>query len=116
MKHNTQQLEAQLPESVRLHVVHLRPTGKHPIPKRQMKGKKWITIAKIIDKETNVVLSEGKAYCSKRDVPSRRLGRRIAVGRAMTNLTENMDALELMKDLGLVEEFKGLFDEYNSEV
>lgn len=52
----------------------LKRIGKHPT--------KYVTIASLFD-PSNVLLGQGKAVCSTNDSPCRRIGRQIAIGRAM---------------------------------
>ena len=59
--------------------------------RRERHGHKFVTITKIFDDEGNL-LAEGKAYCSRRDNPSRKLGREIADGRAWKKLEESRRA------------------------
>lgn len=69
----------EVPEGMRIKVVHLHEGNSSS---RLRKGKKYRTIARLIDNEDRVV-SEGEALCGPRDVPSKQLGREIATGRCL---------------------------------
>lgn len=61
---------------------HLTPANS---TKRERQGKKWKTVATIRDTYNNVTAT-AEAWCSRRDVPNRKLGREIAIGRAIRKL------------------------------
>lgn len=48
----------------------------------------YMTLARIYDRNSNMLLTEGRSYCSERDNPCRQTGRAVAVGRAMRNLAK----------------------------
>lgn len=50
---------------------------------RYHKGKKWVTVAKLYVRATGELASWGQSICSPRDNPNRKIGRAIAVGRAL---------------------------------
>lgn len=54
--------------------------AKHKI----RKGAKYATQARVVDLDTGDTLAEEWAFCSDLDVPSRRQGRFISVGRLVT--------------------------------
>lgn len=70
--------EQSIPEELQVHVVHLHEGNS---TRRQRKGRKYATLAKLIG-PTGDVVSEGVAYCSTNDSPRRDIGRQVAVGRA----------------------------------
>ena len=69
--------ESMIPKSMRVHVRYLTER-RDPLCMHR-----WITIAKLLDNETDAVLAEGVSMCSQLDNPSRKIGRAIAVGRAL---------------------------------
>ncbi len=78
--------EANVPEHLRVHVVYL---FKGRLSKNQLKkiGKTntgYVTIAKLFTREGGRLVAEGRASCSQTDNPSRKVGRAVAVGRALT--------------------------------
>lgn len=74
-------VEANVPVECSLRVVHLHEGNSS---KRQRRGASFLTIAKLIDHQGEVV-SIGYAQCRSTDVPNRRVGRHVAVGRALKN-------------------------------
>lgn len=72
--------EKEVPKNMRVIVKHLHEGNS---TKDERKGHKYVTIARLFDKETGEFISESFAYCSKRDVPSRKVGRMVAIGRAL---------------------------------
>ncbi|MCK5020836.1 MAG: hypothetical protein KAS32_27695 [Candidatus Peribacteraceae bacterium] len=68
--------------NVRLQVSHLH-SGNTSRSKRH--GKKYVTIAKLIDKVNGTLLGKGIAQCCKADIPNRKMGRGLAVARAITD-------------------------------
>ena len=76
--------EETLPTHLQLRVNHFH-SGNSSNKKRH--GKPYITVARIIDKETQIIVAKGKAMCSKTEAPSRKLGRTIAVNRALEQLS-----------------------------
>ena len=78
-------LETNLPNTLKAHVTHLHSGNSS---KRQRHGKAYRTIAKLIDIKTQNIVSVGEALCNEHDVPSRKLGRQIAVGRAFKDYLE----------------------------
>lgn len=65
--------ESQLPEGTYVRVRYDRVNHK------------WKTTCWLKDKKTNALLAFGSAYCGPHDNPCRRIGRAIAVGRALKN-------------------------------
>jgi hypothetical protein len=68
-----------LPETVRLYVTHLHAgnsTGE------QRRGREYLTIARVVDRETNEVLTYAEATCNPHDSPNRKRGYHIATERA----------------------------------
>lgn len=74
--------ERAIPPNVKLVVSHLHDGNSSRSDRR---GHKYATIAKLYNRETGHFVAAGIAYCSKRDVPSRKTGRVVAIGRALKN-------------------------------
>lgn len=72
--------EEAIPEHLKLVVKHLHPGNS---TKRQRRKKEYATIAWLYHKETKELVAEGRSYCSKTEVPNRKQGRFVAVGRAL---------------------------------
>lgn len=74
--------ENTIAEDLLIRVVHLHPGNSS---KRDRKGSKYMTIAKLIGgtKEEPVELARGYARCNEYDAPSRKVGREVAIGRAL---------------------------------
>ena len=83
--------ESELPDTMRIKVVHLHPGNSS---KRQRKGCVYRTLAKILEKDSDRILGRGEARCNPLDTPSRRVGRDIAVGRALKTALEDMGLKE----------------------
>jgi len=73
-------IESAVPEHLRLKVSHLHDGNSTEHDRR---GHKYATIAKLFHKEDGFQVAEGVAYCSNRDVPTRKVGRMVAIGRAL---------------------------------
>jgi len=73
-------VESNIPESLRLNVVHLHNGNSS---RNQRKGHSFVTLVKLMDRSTDTVIAEGKAYCSDGDSPRRSIGRQVAIGRAL---------------------------------
>jgi len=82
--------EDALPYNLNVKVVHLHPGNctRNQLKKYGKTNAKYVTIAKIYDdnEDWHEPVATGVAACSAKDSPSRQLGRRIAVGRAMAQL------------------------------
>lgn len=50
---------------------------------RYLKGSRWVTSCHLVDTATDKVVSHGTAICSARDKPVRKIGRAMAIGRAL---------------------------------
>lgn len=71
--------ENNIPDGVQLRVSYvsrLRSDADHHLPL-------WMTFARLIDSETNEVVASAHSNCSEKDIPSKKIGRAIAVGRAL---------------------------------
>jgi hypothetical protein len=68
-----------VPEGCRVKVFHLTPKNSS---RRQRKGNQWVTIATVVNGEDQV-LAKGIAQCKRGDTPNRKIGRDIAVGKAI---------------------------------
>jgi len=81
--------ESQVPPSLTVHVYHEREPWLHFDKEggsRPCSIYNGCTVARLIDVQTGDVKSEGVAYCNlNRDNPNRKIGRAIAVGRALKN-------------------------------
>ena len=66
--------ESNVPEHLRVQVVHRPP--------RRRKDR-YQTYAMLRDRETDALLAIGHSKCSREDAPSRKVGRAVAVGRAL---------------------------------
>ena len=80
-------VERNVPSQLRVSVVHLH-SGNSSRNKR--KGHKYLTIARLLDRSTDAIISEGRAYCSDGDAPRRSIGRHVAVGRALSFFHKDM--------------------------
>lgn len=68
-----------VPKNMYLSITHLHQGNSS---RNKRKGHPYVTIAKLFERNSNELVAVGKAYCSRKDNPSRMLGREIAVGRA----------------------------------
>jgi hypothetical protein len=73
-----------VPDHLRVHVVYLYEgrTSRNQLKKIGQTNTRYVTIAKLKDQDDNIV-GEGLAACSQGDNPSRKVGRAVAVGRAL---------------------------------
>ena len=65
--------EANIPEGIRAEV-------------RYLKEPNWITHCFLVEDATGVVVASGLAVCSLKDKPVRKIGRAMAIGRALKKL------------------------------
>lgn len=79
--------EANVPEYLTVRVVYLFEgrTSKNQLKKIGKTNTNYVTLARLVDDDGNVV-AEGRAACSQEDNPSRKIGRHIAVGRALASV------------------------------
>lgn len=75
--------EKDIPENIRVVVRHFH-SGNSSKNKRH--GKQMRTIADLLDLKTGLILARGKAECHKGESPSRKIGRQVAIGRALKQL------------------------------
>ena len=77
--------EAAIPDTLRLEVHHLHEgkCSRNQLKKLGRTNTKYVTIARLRDKDTNYTVAKGIAACSPKDNPTRKLGRHVAVGRAL---------------------------------
>jgi protein subunit release factor B len=68
------------PQGTFVRVTHLHEGNSSRI---QRDGKKYRTIAKLVDKTSHNVIMQANAFCSNHDNPNRKLGRLIAVNRLL---------------------------------
>ena len=70
--------EKDVPSSLRLRVRYITRLrgGMEDLPK-------WQTQARLLDRETNTLVAMGIAECGDKDTPSKKIGRAIAIGRAL---------------------------------
>lgn len=73
-------VESNIPEHYKVSVTHLHAGNSS---RKQRKGHTYNTIARLIDKDTDRIVGFGESYCSRRETPSRKVGRSVAIGRAM---------------------------------
>lgn len=71
--------ESNVPKNTQIRVHYLTPERVTGMPTNV----KRITIASLIDKVTGQKLAEATSFCDKKDNDSRKIGRAIAVGRAL---------------------------------
>jgi len=78
-------LEANLPKHLRVHVVHLHEgnVSRNQLKKIGHTNARYVTIARLLDDDT--VVAEGLSACSQKDNPSRKIGRAVAIGRALAS-------------------------------
>ena len=81
------------------YVLRVRHYHKGNSSSRQRHGHRYYTEARILDKETYEEVGFGSATCSNKDLPSRATGRRVAVGRAMLDVTLNEHSLTSLGEL-----------------
>ena len=87
---NIKCIEQNIPQELSVRVTHLHSGNSN---RRQRRGAKYLTIAKLVG-PTGDVVAEGIAQCRDTDVPNRQTGRAVAVGRAYKEyLTEVADQL-----------------------
>ena len=65
-----------IPDNLFLHIQHLH-VGNSTLNQRL--GREYVTVAHIVDEYDKVTTA--RAVCSPRDMPSRKMGRDIAIGR-----------------------------------
>lgn len=70
-------------DNIFIRIKHLHPNNSS---RRERKGAKYRTIAWALEKGTSNAVAWADAVCSKHDVPSRKRGRKIAVGRLIKKL------------------------------
>lgn len=80
--------EDTLPVELQLRVNHFHPGNSS---RNKRKGAQYRTVARVINVNGETV-AKGEALCSRKDVPSRQLGRKIAVGRAVRNYYDDFVA------------------------
>ena len=55
---------------------------------RDRRNKPYMTVAHVIDRETQKIVGEGVSYCGKDDAPNRHTGLSLAVGRAFMDFMD----------------------------
>ena len=68
-----------LPETVRFYVSHLHSGNSTD---EQRRGCSYLTVARIVDRETGEVITSAEATCNPHDAPNRKRGYHIATERA----------------------------------
>ncbi len=63
-------IEANIPDGLRVEV-------------RYLKGPVWVTSCFLVDEDTGKVMAHATAICSPKDQPIRKIGRAMAIGRAL---------------------------------
>lgn len=56
---------------------------------RYHKGWSWVTSCHLVDTATDKVVAHGLAICSKKDQPVRKIGRAMAIGRALKKFAQS---------------------------
>ena len=81
-----------LPSGIYVRVVHLHPgnTTKNQLKRIGKTNAKYVTIAKLYDDEHPFSVAQGIAACGSKDSPTRKLGRSIAIGRALKELNAHV--------------------------
>jgi len=69
-----------VPDHLRLQVVHLHPANSS---RHQRKNSVYRTIARLFDKDTDELIREASSKCSDLDIPDRKRGYQVAVGRVL---------------------------------
>lgn len=96
-------IEANVPEELAVRVVYLFPSrpgvSKNKLKKLGRTNTSYVTLCRLLDKDTKEVLAEGRAACSAEDKPNRKIGRAIAVGRALANYIEEQEDFDSMDGL-----------------
>ena len=77
--------ESQIPE-------HLYPYVRYT---KGLPGTPWGTTCILRDKETNEEVARANAFCSDKDQPVRKIGRAIAVGRALKQYHDEHTAAQI---------------------
>ena len=72
--------EGSIPAHLKLVVSHLHDGNSD---KHDRRGCRYATVAKLFRKDDGELIAIGEAYCSEKDTPSRKVGRMVAVGRAL---------------------------------
>jgi len=70
----------EVPDDMYLHIKHLHPANSS---RSQRKGAPYMTIAKLVDKESKETMHFAIARCSRRDFPKRSTGYQVARGRVL---------------------------------
>ena len=77
MKHLT---ENNLPKHVKVVLKHFH---KGNSSRSARKGHPYMTLCQLYDRSTHLLIGHGESHCSNKDLPNRRIGRHVAIGRAM---------------------------------
>ena len=72
--------EHNLPDSVRIVLTHFH---KGNSSRSARKGHKYMTLCKLYERKTHLLIGHGESHCSNKDLPKRSIGRAVAIGRAM---------------------------------
>lgn len=99
--------EKVVPETIKIRVIHLHRGNSS---NRKRHGHAYVTIAQAIDKETGTIIKTRKAFCSKKDNPSRKIGRQVAVGRVLKDIDQDVEMMEVVKAFGLREDLESFME------
>lgn len=72
-------VESNIPDGIQVRV-HYVTRFRHPLQAEALP--KWRTTCELVDRETGKVVGYHQTDCSEADMPVRKIGRAIAVGRA----------------------------------
>ncbi len=73
-------VESNIPKSVKIVLAHFH---KGNSSNSARKGHQYMTLCKLYDRETHLMIGHGESHCSRKDLASRSIGRQVAIGRAM---------------------------------
>ncbi|KKM68191.1 hypothetical protein LCGC14_1463310 [marine sediment metagenome] len=77
--------EANIPEGIRAEVRYIKGalSGQSP----------WVTSCHLVENVTGKVMASGTAVCSAKDQPVRKIGRAMAIGRALKKYDQSVPVL-----------------------
>lgn len=82
--------ESNVPKNLMVRVVHLHDGNS---TKRDRNGYAYATICTLVDRSTKEEVACAYTFCSKKDVPNRKTGRMVAVGRALKAYYDTQNVL-----------------------
>ena len=78
----------QIPENIHVQLSHLHSGNSS---RKARKGKDYVTVVKFLDDD--VIVAKATAQCNKKDAPSRKRGRDIAIGRALKEYNQLLNSM-----------------------